>query len=114
MAREEQVLKSLQHLEKADYRWILPLQENGHGSPAVWGERVFLNSSRRRVKPQGSLCKCTKSGEIEWTHSYPSQNHKTHRFNSFASSTPALDKVSMSTRFGDIPVGINSHRSQLI
>ena len=30
---------------KSDYRWQLQLQENGHGSPAVWGNLVFLNSA---------------------------------------------------------------------
>ena len=92
--------------EKADYRWILPLQENGHGSPAVWGERLFLNSSSKKGQIRKVLCVGTKSGEIEWSHSYASQNHKTHRFNSFASSTPALDSFNVYSVWG--------HESELI
>ena len=31
--------------EKSDYRWSLDLEEEGHGSPSVWKNRVILNTA---------------------------------------------------------------------
>ena len=78
--------------EKSSYRWQLPLKENGHGSPAVWGNLVFLNSSAEKGKTRKVICVDAKTGKLNWARAYPSKTHKTHRFNSFASSTPALDE----------------------
>ena len=35
---------------ESSYRWSLKLDEPGHGSPAVWGNQVFLNSSANQGK----------------------------------------------------------------
>ena len=103
--------------EKSSYRWALPLQENGHGSPAVWGNYVFLNSSADKGKTRKILCVNAKDGKIEWSRSYPSKTHKTHRFNSFASSTPALDEQNVYSVWGhatELKVSAHTHKGKLL
>lgn len=77
--------------QKSDFRWTLDLAEEGHGSPSVWGDRLFLNTSTDKGNIRAIICVDSRKGKLEWSKSYPSRNHKTHRFNSFASSTPAVD-----------------------
>ena len=101
MGMEEQTLLFLS-LGKSDYRWSLDLEEEGHGSPSVWKNRVFLNTATDKGKTGRSFASC-QTGKLEWSRSYPSRNHKTHRFNSFASSTPAVDADRVYSVWG-IPV----------
>ena len=101
----------------SSYRWSLPLYDEGHGSPAVWGNRVFINSSTDQGKTRKILCVNARDGSVEWTRSYPSQNHKTHRFNSFASSTPALDKENVYSVWGhstELKVSAHNHQGKLL
>ena len=103
--------------KKNSYRWSLPLSDEGHGSPSVWGNRVFVNSSTDQGKTRKILCVNAKDGTVEWTRSYPSQNHKTHRFNSFASSTPALDKENVYSIWGhttELKVSAHNHQGKLL
>ncbi|MDA8990375.1 PQQ-binding-like beta-propeller repeat protein [Opitutales bacterium] len=101
----------------SSYRWTLPLYDEGHGSPTVWGNRVFINSSTDQGKTRRILCVNARDGSVEWTRSYPSQNHKTHRFNSFASSTPALDKENVYSIWGhstELKVSAHNHQGKLL
>jgi len=103
--------------EKSSYRWAIPLQENGHGSPAVWGNRIFLNSSADKGKTRKVICVDAKTGKVNWTRSYPSKTHKTHRFNSFASSTPALDGKNVYSVWGhssELKVCAHTHGGKLL
>ena len=99
------------------YRWSLPLEEYGHGSPAVWGNRVFLNTSADKGKTRTILCVNAITGEIEWTRSYASKTHKTHRYNSFASSTPALDDKRVYSVWGhasELRASAHDHQGKLL
>jgi len=101
----------------SSYRWSLPLNDEGHGSPTVWGNRVFINSSTDQGKTRKILCVNARDGSVEWTRSYQSQNHKTHRFNSFASSTPALDKENVYSVWGhstELKVSAHNHYGKLL
>ena len=103
--------------EKSSYRWQLPLKENGHGSPSVWGNLVFLNSSADKGKTRKVMCIDAKTGKVNWTRSYPSKTHKTHRFNSFASSTPALDGKNVYSVWGhssELKVCAHTHGGKLL
>ncbi len=103
--------------KKEHFRWILPLEENGHGSPSVWGSRVFLNASSDKGRTRKVLCVNANNGKIEWTRSYQSKTHKTHRYNSFASSTPALDEVHVYSIWGhqsELIVTAHNHQGKLI
>ena len=102
---------------ETSYRWSLPLSDEGHGSPVVWGNRVFINSSTEKGKTRKILCINAQDGTLEWARSYPSQNHKTHRFNSFASSTPALDKENVYSVWGHATkrmVCAHTHQGKLL
>lgn len=103
--------------QKSSYRWSLPLSDQGHGSPSVWGKRVFINSSTDQGRTRRILCVNATTGKEEWTRSYPAQTHKTHRFNSFASSTPALDASHVYSVWGhatQLMVTAHSHNGKLI
>ena len=62
--------------EKSDYRWSLDLEEEGHGSPSVWGNRVFLNTATDGGKTREVICVNAKTGKLEWSRSYPSKTTK--------------------------------------
>ena len=103
--------------EKSDYRWSLDLEEEGHGSPSVWGNRVFLNTATDEGKTREVICVNAKSGKLEWSRAYPSKNHKTHRFNSFASSTPAVDAKRVYSVWGhskELKVTAHSQSGKLV
>ncbi|MFK5922975.1 MAG: PQQ-binding-like beta-propeller repeat protein [Verrucomicrobiota bacterium] len=102
---------------EADFRWKIDLPGVGHGSPVVWGERVFLLAASEppprpkkkkgkkkkalvekkvaAVKPQNWLpmCVSSKDGSILWKQEIIVEDakYKGHRFNSPASTTPAVD-----------------------
>ena len=42
--------------KKSDYRWSLDLDEEGHGSPSVWKNRVFLNTAIDKGKTREVIC----------------------------------------------------------
>ena len=51
------------------------------------------------------------------TRSYPSKNHKTHRFNSFASSTPAVDAKRVYSAWGhsnELKITAHNHSGKLV
>lgn len=100
----------------SNFRWKIDLPGIGHGSPVVWGERIFLlaaseppprpkkgKGKKRQVvakaaataKPQSwtPICVSTKDGSILWRQEIVAvdQQHQGHRFNSPASTTPAVD-----------------------
>ena len=103
--------------EKSSFRWEVALDENGHGSPAVWGDLVFLNSAADKGKTRKVICIDARAGKVNWTRSYPSKTHKTHRFNSFASSTPALDAKKVYSVWGhssELKVCAHSHAGKLL
>ena len=76
---------------EGDYNWKVKLPGKGHSSPVIWGSKIFLtsaeNSGARIV-----LCVNAKDGAILWQKKYPAGSSHVHTQNSFASSTPALDK----------------------
>ena len=103
--------------KESTYRWSLSLEEAGHGSPSVWKNSVFLNSSTDKGKTRKVIAVDAKSGKLKWQRSYRSKTHKTHRFNSFASSTPALDKNSVYSVWGhstELLVTAHSHDGKLL
>ena len=51
-------------MEKSDYRWSLDLEEEGHGSPSVWGNRVFLNTATDEGKTREVICVNANKGSL--------------------------------------------------
>lgn len=76
---------------ESDLNWKVELPGRGHGSPVVWGDRLFINCANDDGSRRIVQCRDTDTGELIWAQVFAATNHKTHKFNSFASSTPAVD-----------------------
>lgn len=74
-----------------DYNWRVKLPGAGHSQPVIWGERIFLTSGAHRGARRLVLCLKEADGGIAWQREYAMGEHKKHDFNSYASSTPAVD-----------------------
>ena len=77
---------------KADYNWKIKLPGEGHSSPVLWGDRLFITSAEPKDATQHVLCIDRRNGKILWKESFPSATHKKHLLNTFASSTPCVDE----------------------
>ena len=74
----------------ADANWRVALKGEGHSSPVLWGDRIFVTGSDS--KGVFTLqCLRAKDGSEEWSVSSPQSRHRIHRFNHLVSSTPATD-----------------------
>lgn len=76
---------------EADYNWKVELPGIGHASPVIWGDKIFLISANDESAERIVSCLSSKDGHTLWERRYPSTVHTKHKFNSFASSTPAID-----------------------
>ena len=93
-------------LEKENPLWAAEIPGVGHGSPVVFGDRIFLLSAvpvEAETKPpkgkQGAtpfqwlaLCLNRETGKTIWSKAFDQGKFKGHRFNSAATSTPAVDR----------------------
>jgi len=75
----------------ADIHWKVELPGTGHSSPVLWGDRIFLTSTGDKSGGISALCLNTKDGSLVWRRDFPLAPFSRHPFNSYASSTPALD-----------------------
>jgi len=74
-----------------DWNWKITLPGNGHSSPVVWGDKVFVTSANLMAKQRYLQCFNSSSGEQMWRKSYPLARHAKHKTNTYASCTPACD-----------------------
>lgn len=78
--------------EDANRKWKVKLPGTGHGSPVVHGERVFLLAGNEETGERLPLCVDVRDGRVVWRHTFAAAKHRHHRYNTFASSTPAVDE----------------------
>ncbi len=71
--------------------WRTDLPGGGHGSPVVWGNRIFLVSAEPATATRYLLCVDATSGSLLWKRVLGGEPFKDHEYNSFASATPAVD-----------------------
>jgi outer membrane protein assembly factor BamB len=72
--------------------WRTPIAGEGHSSPIVWEDRVFLTTSLGAKNERRLLCLNRRDGKIIWERVVvKSLPESVHRLNSRASSTPATD-----------------------
>jgi outer membrane protein assembly factor BamB len=71
--------------------WKVNIAGGGNSSPIVSRGKVFLNSASKDGKDRTLLCLDAATGKTEWARSVPGTKAKTHKLNTFASSTPAAD-----------------------
>ena len=72
--------------------WKQPIAGDGHSSPIIWGDRIFLTTSLTEKNERHLLCLNRRDGKTLWSRSVVSSPPETiHRLNSRASGTPATD-----------------------
>ena len=76
---------------EADYQWVAELPGRGNSSPVIWSEHVYVTASDESAGERYLICLDQASGNELWRAGEPFAKHKTHKNNSFASSTPATD-----------------------
>ena len=74
-----------------DANWRVALKGEGHSSPVLWGERVFVTGSNRMGDEFIVQCLNTVDGSEVWAVSRPQKSFRTHRYNHLSSSTPATN-----------------------
>jgi outer membrane protein assembly factor BamB len=76
---------------EADYHWKTALPGQGHSSPVLWGDKIFLMSADAATATRFVLCLSAADGRELWRRQYESQTHRIHSRNTFGSCTPAVD-----------------------
>ena len=72
--------------------WRIAVPGEGHSSPIVWGDKVFLTSSLTEKNKRILFCIDRLSGQTVWQRDVVQSPPETiHRLNSRASGTPATD-----------------------
>ena len=79
-------------LTDSDVNWKVELPGTGHSSPVLWGERVFLTSTGDKTGGISVVCLNATDGRVLWRRDFSLTPFPRHKFNSFASSTPAVTR----------------------
>ena len=99
--------------KNTDNAWKIKLPGSGHSSPVIWGEKIFTTCASPSDSVQYVLCIDAESGKILWQKEFASTPYPHHKFNSYASSTPAVDQdflfVSWTTKKSNILLCLNHH-----
>jgi outer membrane protein assembly factor BamB len=78
-------------ISDADINWKIELPGTGHSSPVLWGEQIFVTTTGDNSGGLSVLCLSAKDGALQWRKDFPLTPFSRHKFNSFASATPAVD-----------------------
>ena len=79
-------------ITESDIRWKIELPGSGHSSPVLWGEKIFLTATGDKAGGISVLCIAAQDGKLIWKKDFSLTPFARHQFNSFASSTPAVDE----------------------
>jgi len=80
----------IQFAEK-DYNWKVALPGDGHSSPVIWGDKIFLTGSHEQQGGMVVHAISVHDGRVLWQKDFPFPAFAKHKFNSYASSTAAVD-----------------------
>lgn len=84
--------------------WKAPIPGIGHSSPIVAGDRIFLTAFIEDGGKRAVLCLDRKNGKTLWERvALAAPPERKHKFNSFASSTPATDGNHLWVSFLEAP-----------
>ena len=75
-----------------DYNWKTTLPGGGHSSPVIWGDRIFLLCGNDQTGEHMVVCVNATDGSIRWNRSFRGRTYSHHQYNSYASSSPAVDE----------------------
>ncbi len=85
----------------ADYRWKVALPgDEGHGSPVVYKGKVYLNGASKDGAQRLIISIDAATGKTRWVKRFDAASHRKHKFNSFATSTPAVDAAGVYCAWG--------------
>jgi outer membrane protein assembly factor BamB len=80
--------------------WHAEIPGNGHSSPIVHGDRVFVTACLLKEEKRVLLCLDRKDGKLLWEREVAaSPLEPLHKLNSYSSSTPATDGKYVYTSF---------------
>lgn len=87
----------------ADLVWKVAVPGEGHSSPIIWEDRIFLTTSHDFGERVSVLCFSREDGELLWETFVPSEAdpERIHNANTFASSTPVTDGERVYAYFGN-------------
>ena len=74
-----------------DYAWTKELPGQGHGSPVVVGNRIYLLSGDELTAKRSILCVNATDGKLLWQRAFESKPGHLHSDNNYASATPTAD-----------------------
>jgi len=78
---------------ESDFLWSVPTNGNGHSSPVIFGKKLFYTiTPESKPETREVVCVSTEDGKELWRSPFQFSKYKIHRFNSFASTSPAVDK----------------------
>ena len=84
-----------------DFRWRVAIPGESHSNPVFWGDQIFLESALGDAKERLILCLKKEDGSELWSRKVALSKNPKHNLNSFASSTPAVDKDRVYALFAD-------------
>ena len=87
--------------DSSNVRWKTDLLGQGHSSPVVWGDRIFLTSATEGGRKRIVMCLARGTGKTLWSHvAWTGEPEQSHRMNLFASATCATDGERLVAFFG--------------
>jgi outer membrane protein assembly factor BamB len=85
----------------ADYKWKITLPGEGHSSPVIWKNKLFITSAIDRGAVRYLFCIDTETGKTLWTRETGLNRSPKHNKSSWASATPTVDAERVYAAFGD-------------
>ncbi|HTN74340.1 MAG TPA: PQQ-binding-like beta-propeller repeat protein, partial [Pirellulaceae bacterium] len=93
-------------------KWKVPTPGNGHASPIVWQDRIFITACVNDTQERVLTCLDRASGKTLWTKTVvKAPLEKKHDLNSYASGTPATDGKLIYVTFLAADFGSNTQRT---
>jgi len=74
-----------------DYKWRIELAGEGHSSPVLWGDRLYVTAADDNATQQ-VYCLDAGNGQVVWRRQFACKVCPKNTLNSFATSTPAVDR----------------------
>lgn len=84
-----------------EYDWNIELPGEGHSSPVIWGNRLFVTSAIDRGAVRSLFCIDTDTGRTLWSRETGFDRSRKHAKSSWASGTPATDGRHVYVAFAD-------------
>ncbi|MFC1764009.1 PQQ-binding-like beta-propeller repeat protein [Planctomycetota bacterium] len=77
---------------ETNYAWKTTLPNEGHSSPVIWADKVFITCSDKSKAIGTVLALDATAGQILWQKEYQLTKYPMNALNTYASSTPTVDE----------------------